>query len=336
MSEDQSIDPVPRHRILKIVGIVAAGLLVVAGVGVTAVAASTAANAQHPMSFAKSMANPPMSSTVDTAGFPTGGANPGIFTDTCKLAITAPNDPILMPGMTGESMQHDFFGALAPTSTSTPAQLVGSGTNCSTSADSSAYWTPVLFQNGKPMQPKATLIYWRAPSTSAAAVKTMPAGITMIAGNEGATSPQNARVIGWTCSGNDKMKLQSAPADCAAGSYLRLVATFPNCWDGHTLDGSTQQNVVYADAQGKCPASHPVQVPQVVVHVNYPTSSAAGLTLSIGPTQQGSIVTGHADFMSGWNQQIMDRNVAACIATQTRCGPVTGAAATPQGGKDRP
>jgi hypothetical protein len=29
----------------------------------------------------------------------------------------------------------------------------------------------------------------------------------------------------------------------------------------------------------------------------------------------------------------MDRNVAACIATQTRCGLVTGADATPQGGK---
>src|SRR5947209_4547602 len=50
---------------------------------------------------------------VDTTGFPTGG--PGIFTDTCARTKTAPNDPILMPGMAGSSMQHDFFGNTATT-----------------------------------------------------------------------------------------------------------------------------------------------------------------------------------------------------------------------------
>ena len=316
----------PKRRGLLIAGLVAAGVLVVGGIGAAGAAVNAIATAApHP-------STPPV--TVSTAGFPSGGKNPGIFTDTCKLVLTATNDPILMPGMTGESMQHDFFGNLAPTSSSTPSSLVGGSTKCSTSADSSAYWTPVLYQDGTAVEPSATLIYWRAPSTSAASVKTMPAGITMIAGNESATAPQNPRVIGWTCSGEKSMKLAGAPTDCPQGSDLRLVATFPNCWDGHTLDGSTQQNVVYAGASGACPSSHPIQVPQVVMHVNYPTSSAAGLTLSIGPTQQGSIFTGHADFMDGWNQPAMDRDVTACVGTQTRCGQVTGAMATPKGGKE--
>jgi hypothetical protein len=276
---------------------------------------------------------------VNTAGFPTGGTNPGIFTDSCKRTVTAPNDPILMPGMTGSSMQHDFFGNTGPTSSSLPSMLVGGTTMCTTSADSSAYWTPVLYQNGKALTPSSTLIYWRAPHATASAVKTMPAGITMIAGNEAAITPQDPRKIGWTCSLGkqdkttaDDVKLASTPTDCPSGRYLRFVASFPNCWDGVTLNGAKQTNVVYADDKMGCPASHPIQIPQVVMHVNYPTSSAEALTLSISPTQQGSILTGHADFMDGWNQQVMNSDVAACIDTQTRCGPVSGAQGTPHGG----
>jgi len=322
-----------RPRTAIIVAVIAAGtLLGIGGIAVAVVAANSAGGIQHPMSMGTPMPSA-APATVDTAGFPSDGKNPGIFTDRCALTLTAPNDPILMPGMTGQSMQHDFFGNLAPTSTSTPATLLGGATNCTTSADSSAYWTPVLYQNAAPLKPSVTLIYWRAPSASASSVKTMPAGITIIAGNEVATTPQDARAIGWSCSRQLTLALTSTPAECPAGSEVRLVATFPNCWDGHTLDGSAQSNVVYGPRIGSCPADHPVQIPQIVVHVSYPTSSAANLTLSIGPTQHGSILTGHADFMNGWNQAAMDRNVAACIATQTRCGPVTGADATPQGGK---
>ncbi|MEP6482267.1 MAG: DUF1996 domain-containing protein [Rhodoglobus sp.] len=327
----QAVPDAPRAastRVALVVGVVAiVALIAGVGIGLAAVAVSSTANAPHPAASATPAA-------VNTTGFPSGGTNSGIFTDTCKLVTTQPNDPILMPGMTGQSMQHDFFGNLAPSSTITPAALLGGASNCSTSADSSAYWTPVLYQNGTAIEPSSTLIYWRAPSTSASAVKTMPAGITLIAGNEGAMSPQDAHVVGWTCSAKQQTKLTSLPADCPKDTELRLIATFPNCWDGKNLDGSTQKNVVYA-TDDACPSSHPVQIPQVVMHVNYPTQSAANLTLSIGPTQQGSILTGHADFMSGWNQTVMDRNVAACIDTQTRCGPVAGAMAMPKGGKQR-
>ncbi len=268
---------------------------------------------------------------VNTTGFPSGGVNPGIFTDTCMLTTTAPNDPILMPGMTGRSMQHDFFGNTHPSASITPAQLTGGATDCSTTADASSYWTPVLYQDGKAMEPRSTLIYWRAPAGIASATHAMPAGITMIAGNEAADAPQDAKVIGWTCSGQLNGRLSSLPHDCTSG-FVRLVATFPNCWDGHTLDGHTQKNAVYATAAG-CPTAYPVQIPQVVVHVSYPTKSAANLTLSVGPTEQGSIMTGHADFMDGWNQPVMAADTAACIAAQTRCGPVTGPTATPKGGK---
>ncbi len=275
----------------------------------------------------------PSAAPVDTTGFPSGGRNPGIFTDTCMLTKTLPNDPIMMPGMTGMSMQHDFFGNPAVDASSTSKSMVGGSTSCTTSADSSAYWTPVLYQDGKAMEPKSTLIYWRAPAASASSVKAMPAGMTMIAGNEAATKAQSDQIVDWTCtpSAGDLVPTRSdAPHDCGS-AFLRLVITFPNCWDGHSLGGKGQTNVVY-QSNGACPASHPVQIPQIVMHVAYPTSTASNLTLSIGPTQTGPTVTGHADFMMGWNQQRMDADVAACIDTQTRCGRTTGALATPQGG----
>lgn len=271
---------------------------------------------------------------VDTAGFPSGGANPGIFTDTCTRSRTAPDDPIMMPGMTGMSMQHDFFGNPAVRASSTAATLRGGSTTCSTSADASAYWTPVVFQHGRALAPQRTLLYWRSPGPIASSTRSMPEGISLIAGNETATAPQSTSVVDWTCTttAGQRAPRGDLPHDCPAGSQLRLVITFPDCWDGHTMDGRDRSGAVYSTASG-CPASHPVHIPQLVLHVSYPTSSGDGITLSTGPQTQGPPVTGHADFVSGWQQGRMDADTAACVTAQVRCGPVSGAQAAPRGGK---
>jgi hypothetical protein len=317
----------------------AAGVSALVAVNAASVSPSATASGAGGAASSSGASSGDASSTapVNTAGFPSGGSNPGIFTDTCTLTKTLPNDPIMMPGMTGMSMQHDFFGNPNVDAHSTSKSLVGGSSSCSTSADASAYWTPVVYQDGKALPPASTLIYWRAPAASASSVKTMPAGMTMIAGNEAATKSQDPKIVDWTCtpSAADLVPSRSdAPHDCGT-AFLRLIITFPNCWDGHSLDGMGQKNVVYQSAGGVCPASHPVQIPQIVMHVAYPTSTTSNLTLSIGPTQTGPTVTGHADFMMGWNQPRMDADVAACIDTQTRCGRTSGPLATPAGGKQK-
>lgn len=315
-----------RLRGATIVAIGAAAALVLAAGTAAATAAVTAS--------AVAAAAPP---SVSTAGFPAGGSNPGIFTDTCSPASRAPNDPIMMPGMTGMSMQHDFFGNRAVTASSTAATLRGGRTTCTTTADASAYWTPVVYQDGHALTPSRTLLYWRTPSGIASSTSAMPSGISLIAGNETATAPQSTSVVDWTCTGTagkPSRQRSDVPQDCPAGSQLRLVITFPNCWDGHTLDGRDQAAAVYATTSG-CPASHPVHIPQIVLHVAYPTTSGAGITLSTGPDTQGPPVTGHADFVNGWNQQRMTADAAACDTAQVRCGPVSGADAVPAGGKVR-
>lgn len=312
---------------------------VVAGIGVFLLVAGATAGAGAVLGsnlLASSTGSAPSATPtasappVDTTGFPTGV---GIFTDHCSRTQTKADDPILMPGMDGQSMHHDFFGNRSVNASTKPSELLGGSTSCSTSADASAYWTPVMYQNGTALAPQSALIYWRAPTATAASTKTIPAGLTMIAGNEKAMSPQGVQFVRWMCSGQTS-RGSASPQDCPAGQQLRLVITFPNCWDGHTLDGQAQKNVVYpTKPNGACPASHPVQIPQIVFHANYPTSSAAGLTLSMGPTQTGPVTTEHADFMDGWNQAVFAADVNACVVPDIRCGPVMGPEATPLGGR---
>jgi hypothetical protein len=309
------------------VTVVAAALVMVGlAVGLTVAAGSWGGSTVAAAAAATSKAPP-----VNVSGFPQGQGGGGIFTDRCRFSHEAADDPILMPAMAGMSMQHDFYGNTTTNASSTASALLGKPTTCSTSADASAYWTPVLYQNGRPLQPLSALIYWRQTRALASMVRPMPAGISLIAGDEKATQPQSLKVIRWTCSGDKNTRdATSTPHDCSGDQMLRLVVTFPSCWDGHTLDGAAQTNAVYP-VDGRCPASHPVVIPQIVFHVNYPTSSAADVTLSMSPTMQGSIDTAHVDFINGWDQALVARNTSVCIAAHLRCGPVTGTGAVPQG-----
>jgi Domain of unknown function (DUF1996) len=301
--------------------------------GLVSIALTGCANGSSPTTSAAASPDPTggTEATVATTGFPSGPGQPGIFTDRCGYSHEAADDPILAPGEPGTAMHHNFYGNTTTSASSTAASLVGGATTCSTSADSSAYWTPLIYQNGTPLTPSTALIYWRRPKGDTQPVQTIPAGLEIIAGDESATAPQSKMMTAWTCSQQVGMRTATAvPHDCPAGSGLRLTVTFPSCWDGHTLTGARQQNVVYRSENG-CPTSHPVQIPQIVFHVNYPTASAAGLTLSMTPTMQGSTNTEHVDFINGWNEKTLTGDVAACTATSTRCGPVTGPAATPHG-----
>jgi hypothetical protein len=268
---------------------------------------------------------------VSTAGFPSGPRQPGIFTDRCGYSHEAADDPILAPKHPGASMHHNFYGNTRTSASSTAKSLVGGATTCTTSADASAYWTPVLYQHGMALTPGPALIYWRRPARDTESVQSIPVGLQMIAGDEAATAPQSITVTAWMCRGEPGMRTATAtPHDCPAGSGLRLVVTFPSCWDGRTLAGAGQTDVVYR-TDGGCPASHPVQIPQIVFHVDYPTSSAAGLTVSMTPSMQGSTNTEHVDFINGWTQGVLDADVTGCVDTSTRCGPVSGPEATPRG-----
>jgi hypothetical protein len=148
---------------------------------------------------------------VSTSGFPSGTGEPGIFTDRCGYSHEAADDPILAPNAAGQAMQHNFYGNVTTAAASTAATLVGKKTTCTTTADASAYWTPVMYQNGKALTPSTALIYWRRPAHDTDAVHTFPSGLQLIAGNETATAPQSVDVVAWTCTGANPAHRTATP-----------------------------------------------------------------------------------------------------------------------------
>jgi hypothetical protein len=267
---------------------------------------------------------PPVASTVSPPVTTVTAST--LISDTCLYSHEANDDPILMPGQAGQSMAHDFFGNSTTGASSTASELVGGANTCSTSDDASAYWTPVLYQNGQAITPTHNLIYWSGLQASDPTVSAPPAGLEMIAGDESAMTPQSTKVVAWRCDSPVVQVPSATPVNCAGTQGLELRVTFPSCWDGTTLGGASQTNVVYPSG-ARCPAAYPVRIPVVVFHVVYPITSDTGLTLSMGPGQQGSTDTAHGDFINGWNQDVLARLIAGCASPIRTCGHVTGAQA---------
>jgi len=267
--------------------------------------------------------------TMPTTGSATVATTSNLISDTCLYSHEANDDPILQPGMTGQSMAHDFFGNMATSATSTAPGLVGGQTSCTTSVDASAYWTPVLYQNGVAITPERNLIYWSGLQANDPAVTAPPAGLEMIAGDEGATAPQSTKVIDWRCAEQTltPQPVSATPVNCAGTNGIELRITFPSCWNGTSLSGANQTNVVYPNKGAVCPDGHSVRIPTVIFHVVYPITSAAGITLSMGPGQQGSTDTAHGDFINGWSQSVLSRLISGCASATHTCGHVTGPSA---------
>jgi hypothetical protein len=252
-----------------------------------------------------------------------------LISDTCLYSHEANDDPILDPGKPGQSMAHDFFGNTSTSASSTAGTLVGGPTTCSTSEDASAYWTPVLYQNGVAITPLRNLIYWSGLHVTSPSVVAPPAGLEMIAGDENASAPQPTSVIDWRCADSSTQPTSDVPVSCPGTNGIELRVTFPSCWNGSTFNGASETNVAYPEPgrARNCPAGYPVRIPAVIFHIIYPITSASGLTLSMGPGQQGSTDTAHGDFINGWNQSVLTQLIDGCAGPAGTCGHVTGSEA---------
>lgn len=144
----------------------------------------------------------------------------------------------------------------------------------------------------------------------------------MIAGDENATAPQSTKVIDWRCAAPATQPTSDVPVNCAGTKGIELRISFPSCWNGSTLNGASQTNVAYPKGN-ICPTGYPVRIPAVVFHIVYPITSATGLTLSMGPRQQGSTETAHGDFINGWNEAVLKSLINGCAVSTRTCGHVT-------------
>lgn len=237
------------------------------------------------------------------------------FVSACRFSHRAPDDPIVYPGRPGASHDHTFVGARTTNAFSTVDSLRASATTCRRVSDTAAYWAPTLLQNGRAVEPVAAQIYYRRRTL--ARVRPFPPGLKMIAGDHGASGPQGMRVTFWNCgvaSGLPASPTVPRCPDAAAGS-LRLHVSFPDCWDGVSLDSADHRSHMAYSTGGRCPATHPVAVPAISLILRYPTAGGSGVELA-----SGGQLSGHADFVNAWKQGALNSLVNRCLNRLRQCG----------------
>jgi len=305
-------------------GRVALTLSLVVVLAATACAADPGASPLPPSSVRDGSSDASGSSGSSTAG----GSVPSMhlgpqgrvaqFAVECGFSHAASDDPIVHPDHHGASHRHDFFGNRETDANSTAASLLGKTTTCNHQLDTASYWAPSLLDHGQPVTPLGSVAYYRpAPGVDPTTLQAYPAGLMMIAGDGNAVGPQPVEVAAWSCGVSSE--LESEPAECPTSSPLRVRITFPDCWDGHSIDSADHRSHVTRSAAGRCPDSHPVAMPQLTFHILYPVSGP-GHDLSL---VTGALTTAHADFLNAWDQAELIKEVELCLHRNVVCNVVS-------------
>ncbi|MFI6508897.1 DUF1996 domain-containing protein [Streptosporangium sp. NPDC050855] len=243
------------------------------------------------------------------------------FQTNCEVANLAKDDPIVLPGLSGASHMHTFFGPKVTATTTTEDLLAGS-TNCDAPGDNSAYWVPTLMRDGKPVPMKNFRVYYGARLKDPSEVVPFPPGLVAVQGDakRQVATPKNASGQFW-CAGSAETG-RSADGNwpvCARGGNLIYQMTFQDCWDGKHIDSPDHKSHMAPMKDGRCSGSHPVAVPSVSLMVGYDSLGGDGLTLSSGlPSSM------HGDFMNAWKPETLGALVKICINAKAKCGTTPG------------
>ena len=236
------------------------------------------------------------------------------FVVDCELSHYAFDDAIVAPNLPGASHQHQFFGNIDVDDRDDYDRVLGADTTCDQPLATASYWTPTLLDpSGNVVEPLGLTAYYRpGRGIDPAEVVPYPPGLMLIGGDAGAAEDQSTDVVAWSCGPGAIRDVE--PPSCPEGGSLRMLVTFPDCWDGERLTGfGSAAHVRYSD--GGCPDGFPAAIPQLTIAVDFPPVDPGGLTLS-----SGSILTGHADFWNVWDQEKLEREVELCINRDVVCG----------------
>lgn len=253
----------------------------------------------------------------------------GAFRLTCEYSHMAADDPIVLPNQPGKSHLHTFFGNTGVTAASTATSIAttGASTCRGGTVNRSAYWVPTLIdtRTGTPLKPASAMIYYKTGygGIRPSEVRTMPPGLRMIAGDA-----RNARAEGpfrWACVGKGSEWMSgTAIQNCPVGARLWQMIYFPQCWDGANLDAPDHKSHMSYPVGGRCPATHPVALPEVSFNVIYEVAEAnapRSWRLS-SDTYDRSLPGGyssHGDWFNGWKVDVMKTFVERCDRAAVDC-----------------
>jgi hypothetical protein len=222
----------------------------------------------------------------------------GYFAVACGFSHRNQDDPIVYPRQPGRSHDHTYFGNTSANAFSTPLSLRSADrTTCRLPEDTAAYWAPTLFIGGRAVEPLGVVVFYARRTF--ARVRPFPAGFKIVAGDAAARGAQSRRVTFWSCGGRDT---SSRLPTCAGDrhSSLRLHVNFPNCWDGRRLDSRDHKSHMAYSSAGRCPASHPAEVPALSLEIYYGVAGGPR-----GELSSGGVFSGHADFVNAWDQRTL-------------------------------
>ncbi|KIW45199.1 uncharacterized protein PV06_03601 [Exophiala oligosperma] len=258
----------------------------------------------------------------------------------CSVSQTARVDPILNPGGVASHV-HKFAGGNNVNENSDFNSLRQSTcSSCEVQKDTSAYWTPQLYfahSSGVVEEvPNYGMTVYYVGRGDQSNTKPFPPGFKMISGETTARSYDqttltymNTRPVADRVSFRCINEANDIPethylndTNCVNG--LRAQINFQSCWDGSNLYLDDSAHVAYLSNidSGVCPPSHPVSIPGLFFEVLYFTNdidqSAGGeFVFSNGdPTGFGF----HADFMNGWDMDVLDNAVENCLYTDVDFG----------------
>jgi hypothetical protein len=233
------------------------------------------------------------------------GAFPGgrYYVVGCGFSHMNNDDPVALPGKPGASHNHTYVGNRAVDAATTPASLLGGESSCGDVGDASAYWVPTLFAGKRAVRPLFAVGYYVRRTVGP--IRAFPPGLKMIAGNQRARRPQPLSVVGWACGGVGAPPRSAVVPTCPPDQALHLRATFPNCWNGRDVDSADHQRHLAYSSGGRCPRTHPVALPTLVLIFMYPETERGR------PIQASGRYGAHADFINGWDQAALEALIEA-------------------------
>jgi hypothetical protein len=251
----------------------------------------------------------------------------GAFRTVCLRSHFSFDDPIVYPGQPGKAHAHVFFGNTGVDANSTTASFAttGNSTCRGGTINRTGYWAPAMVdtKTSSVIDPVELVIYYKTgyhyvPTES---IQPMPVGLRMIAGNAAATTRQSGPAY-FTCANQGPIQSAIQDVACAPGQLLWMSINFPQCWDGVNLDSPDHKSHMAYPVVG-CPATHPVALPEVTMHILYtvPAAGVASWRLAsdmYDPTQPGGF-SGHGDWMMGWKPEIASAWAKFCVNPALDC-----------------
>lgn len=271
----------------------------------------------------------------------------GAFRTHCLETHENFDDPLVYPGEPGATHHHIFFGnPTIDAFTTTESLLEATETTCDGNVlNRTAYWVPALYdRNEERIEYVDPLFYYKTGyHVPAESIQTLPEGLRIIAGNAHATNPQSSTVVKFRCSSWESDQESFDPGDpldqnnvnylpdCEFDDLLEMRIVFPQCWDGENLDSPAQSHMAYPNeatppntGTGACPESHPIAIPEIsynfaiYVTENRGKPSSWRFSSDLMHGVDGG-VTFHADWMNGWDPEIMEKIVTNCLQPAREC-----------------